>query len=111
MALSAWRNASKMIGSASGAIPIPVAVIDEAAELRAQQEIGIAQDDVEGRAELVRHGGDELRLETTGAVQLLHDAGMLERHRGDLRDALRDPPVGLPKRLRATTRERDLKAN
>jgi hypothetical protein len=83
----------------------------QGAELRAQQEIGIAQDDVEGRAELVGHGGDELRLETTGAVQFLHDAGMLERHRGNLCDALRDPPVGLPKGLRAAPRERDLEPN
>ena len=51
------------------------------------QHVGVADDDVERGAQLVRHRRHELGLELARALELLDDARVHERHRRELGDA------------------------
>ena len=50
------------------------------------EQVDVADHDVERRAQLMRHGADELRLQATGSAQALDQARVLQRDRRLLRD-------------------------
>src|SRR4029077_939943 len=54
------------------------------------EDVGVAEDHVERRPQLVRHRRHELRFEPAGLLELLDEPRVGERHRRELRDAARD---------------------
>ena len=54
------------------------------------QESVVADHDVEWRAQLVRHGGEELRLQPIGALQIFDEASILQDQGGEVSDAAGD---------------------
>src|SRR5436190_347453 len=60
-------------------------------ELRIANHLHEAEDDVQGRSQLVRHGRDELGFEPVDPLELRHQLRVRERGRRELRDAPRDP--------------------
>jgi len=74
-------------------------VMRERAKLAVHQHIVVADDHIQRRPQLVRHGGEKVGLDPVGAFDLVDQARVLEGQRRQLSDAMRDAFLLQGKRL------------
>jgi hypothetical protein len=80
----------QLAGAGADAIETRRLLGRERAEDLVEQQLVVAEDDIERRAQLVRHGGEKIRLEPIGLLELADQPPVLQRQRGELRDTARD---------------------